>query len=81
MALGNNMVRILRDGVPCYVANWYNELTPVSKADMLRPSCDKPEHYRGNWVHHPKGGSSKKQRIMQATVRHTQTTYTTEGKR
>lgn len=52
--------RIWRDGVPCRVAPWVKDLTPIGKDSLLRGSNYRP---------------SQKLHLEAQQMRHAQTTY------
>lgn len=72
-------IRFVRDGVPCRMASWVNDLTEISRSDMLRGTqqnyrkreADKAAHY---WPD-VRGGMSAAKRAEFAKARHPQTTY------
>lgn len=65
-------IRFVRDGVPCRMASWVNDLTPLSRDSLIRGSgvgygpdgCD----YAGGSITAPK-------RAIECQIRHPQTTY------
>ena len=63
-------IRFVRDGVPCRMASWVNDLTEISRADMLRPTDMRRTGYSP-----PVGGASGAQREAGRALRHPETTY------
>lgn len=65
-------IRFVRDGVPCRMASWVNDLTPLSRDSLIRGS---KIGYRPDNHDYAGGGIAASKRAIECQARHPQTTY------